>query len=69
MEDKEILSALKKLCDYAYEQGYHEMGYDPVREIARKLKEAKRPTQPKPKGGQSHDDKNDRTAHAGAMES
>ena len=53
MEDKEILSALKKLCDYAYEQGYHEMGYDPVREIARKLKEAKRPTQPKPKGGQT----------------
>jgi len=42
MEDKEILSALKKLCDYAYEQGYHEMGYDPVREIARKLKEARR---------------------------
>lgn len=30
----EVLRALKILCDFAYEQGFHEMGYDPVEEIS-----------------------------------
>lgn len=29
-----IIEHLKDLCDYAYEHGYHELGYDPVKEVA-----------------------------------
>ena len=29
----EALQALKSLADYAYEQGYHEMGYDPLQVV------------------------------------
>lgn len=29
-----LLGDLKSLCDFAYEHGFHEMGYDPVKEIS-----------------------------------
>jgi hypothetical protein len=38
----ETLDALKTLCDYAYQQGYHEMGYDPVEEVKHYLAEKDR---------------------------
>jgi hypothetical protein len=39
--EKEVIRHLKILCDYAYEQGFHELGYDPVDEITKILNEAR----------------------------
>ena len=33
MDTKTILEGLKFLCDWAYEQGAHELGYDPLEEL------------------------------------
>lgn len=33
----ERFSDLRSLCEFAYEQGYHELGYDPVTELEREL--------------------------------
>jgi len=30
----EVISALSSMVDFSYEMGYHEIGYDPVEEIA-----------------------------------
>lgn len=30
---REALDAVRALCDFAYEQGFHEMGYDPVKTL------------------------------------
>ena len=31
----EVLEALTNICEYSYESGYPEIGYDPVHEIKR----------------------------------
>lgn len=38
MNIQEILDDLNTLCDYAYKQGFHELGYDPVAEIEKRYK-------------------------------
>jgi hypothetical protein len=37
----EALRDIHSLCEYAYEQGYHEMGYDPVKIIEKALENAR----------------------------
>lgn len=36
---KDVLDDLRSLSNFAYEQGYHEMGYDPNAYIEKKIAE------------------------------
>lgn len=42
---QEALDAVEMLCDYAYEQGFHEIGYDPVEVLRNALQSETRENQ------------------------
>lgn len=37
--NQEVFDSLKSLCAFAYEQGFHEMGYDPVEVVVDRIHE------------------------------